>query len=77
LRGELPPGYFKQIIFTFNPWSDKIWLKKRFFDTPNTKDKLALTTTYRCNEWLGEDDLQVFEDMKKNYPRRFRIEGDG
>jgi len=36
-----------------------------------------MTTTYRCNEWLGEDDIKVFEDMKVKYPRRFRIEGDG
>lgn len=23
IRGELPPGYFKQITLTFNPWSEK------------------------------------------------------
>lgn len=77
LRGELPFGYFKQIIFTFNPWSDKIWIKKRFFDTPNSDNKLALTTTYECNEWLGPDDLAVFEEMKIHYPRRYKIEGEG
>ena len=32
IRGELPKGYFKQIILSFNPWSEKHWLKKRFFD---------------------------------------------
>lgn len=49
IRGELPEGYFKQIIITFNPWSEKHWLKKRFFDTedPNI---LAITTTYKVNE---------------------------
>lgn len=77
LRGAVPPGYFKQIIFTFNPWSDKIWIKSRFFDTPNDENKLAITTTYRCNEWLGEEDIALFEDMKKNNPIRFRVEGDG
>lgn len=77
LRGAVPEGYFKQIIFTFNPWSDKIWIKKRFFDTPNDENKLAMTTTYRCNEWLGPEDIALFEDMKINNPTRFRVEGDG
>ena len=77
MRGELPPGYFKQCIFTFNPWNEQTWLKPRFFDTPNDENKLALTTTYRCNEWLGPDDLQLFENMKKDNPARFRVEGDG
>ncbi|MFT9498034.1 PBSX family phage terminase large subunit [Anaerosolibacter sp.] len=73
IRGELPEGYFKQITLTFNPWSDKHWLKKRFFDTEDDRT-LALTTTYRCNEFLGEDDRRQFELMS---PRRKRIEGDG
>ena len=30
-----------------------------------------------CNEWLGEDDLKVYEKMKINNPRRYRIEGLG
>ncbi len=77
LRGAVPEGYFKQIIFTFNPWSDKIWIKPRFFDTPNDENKLAMTTTYRCNEWLGPEDIALFEDMKINNPIRFRVEGDG
>lgn len=77
LRGQLPAGYFKQIIFTFNPWSDKSWIKKRFFDVPNNENKLALTTTYQCNQWLGPDDIKVFEDMKQKYPRRYKIEGLG
>lgn len=77
LRGAIPEGYFKQIIFTFNPWSDKTWIKARFFDTPNDFNKLALTTTYRCNEWLGPEDIAIFEEMKINNPMRFRVEGDG
>ena len=76
IRGSLPEGYYKQVILTFNPWSDKSWLKKRFFDTPNSEDKLALTTTYHCNEWLGADDMKVFEEMKSNH-RRYSIEGLG
>lgn len=76
IRGELPPGYFKQITLTFNPWSEKHWLKKRFFDVKD-EDILALTTNYKCNEFLGEDDRRIFAKMKKNNPRRYNIEGLG
>lgn len=76
IRGELPPGYFKQITLTFNPWSEKHWLKKRFFDVKDD-DILALTTNYKCNEFLGEDDKRIFAKMKKNNPRRYNIEGLG
>lgn len=77
IRGEMPKGYFKQFIFTFNPWSEQTWIKKRFFDTPNDENKLALTTTYKCNEWLGPEDIAIFEDMKRRNPRRYVVEGEG
>lgn len=76
IRGELPPGYYKQITLTFNPWSEKHWMKKRFFDVKDD-DTLSLTTNYLCNEFLGEDDRLLFEKMKKNNPRRYSIEGMG
>ena len=76
IRGEMPPGYFKQITLSFNPWSEKHWLKRRFFDIKDN-DILASTTTYKCNEYLGKDDIQVFEKMKLNNPRRYNIEGLG
>ena len=76
IRGELPPGYFKQITLTFNPWSDKHWLKRRFFDEKD-EDILAITTNYMCNEWLGEDDTKLFEKMKIKYPKRYKVEGLG
>ena len=31
IRGQLPEGYFKQIVLTFNPWHESSWLRKRFF----------------------------------------------
>lgn len=37
----------------------------------------AATTNYMCNEWLGDDDLQVFEDMKVQNPRRYQVAGLG
>lgn len=76
IRGQLPDGYYKQLIITFNPWSEKHWLKRRFFDKED-KDILAITTTYKCNEWLGPDDKALFEKMKVENPRRYNIEGLG
>lgn len=76
IRGMMPPGLFKQITLTFNPWSETSWIKKRFFDTPNP-EVLALTTTYRCNEWLDDQDRRIFEDMARDNPARYRIEGLG
>lgn len=76
IRGELPPGYFKQHIVTFNPWSDRHWLKKRFFDVGD-EDVLAITTNYLCNEFLGDDDKKVFEKMRETNPERYRVEGLG
>jgi len=76
IRGELPPGYFKQLTLTFNPWNEKHWLKKRFFDA-KSNNILAVTTNYKCNEFLGEDDRELFEWMKIHNPRRYKIEGLG
>lgn len=75
IRGQLPEGMYHQVVLTFNPWSDRHWLKKRFFDesSPNV---LALTTNYMCNEFLSESDLALFEEMKKN-PKRYQVAGLG
>ena len=76
IRGECPEGLWKQITITFNPWNERHWLKKRFFDSPDP-EVLALTTNYKCNEWLDEADKMVFERMKKTNPRRYAVAGLG
>lgn len=76
IRGTVPEGLFKQITITLNPWNERHWIKKRFFDTED-KDILAKTTNYLCNEWLDEADLKVFENMKKSNPRRYQVAGLG
>ena len=76
IRGEVQDGLFKQVTLTFNPWNDRHWLKRKFFDNPD-KDTLAMTTNYTCNEWLDEADLQVFETMKEKNPRRYQVAGLG
>ena len=76
IRGRMPAGLRPQVTLTFNPWSDRSWLKSRFFDRPSP-NIFAATTTYRCNEWLSEEDKAIFADMEKNNPRRYAIEGNG
>ncbi len=76
MLGDCPPGLFKQITLTFNPWNEKTWLKKRFFDDPD-EDTLAITTNYKCNEWLSEADISVFEKMRERNPRRYQVAGLG
>ena len=77
IRGQVPPGLFKQWTITFNPWNEHHWLKKRFFDAQPDPDILALTTNYLCNEWLDSADIKVFEDMKRRNPRRYAVAGLG
>ncbi len=77
VRGEVPPPLFKQTTLTFNPWSETHWLKRRFFDGQRDSDVLAMTTNYTCNEWLDEADKRMFERMKRDNPRRYRVAGLG
>lgn len=52
IRGQLPEGYFKQIVLTFNPWHESSWLRKRFF-------------VLREGETL-DDDLPYIPNMQKS-----------
>lgn len=75
-RGETEPPLFKQTTLTFNPWSAQHWLKRRFFDE-ESPDVLAMTTNYRCNEFLDAADRAVYENMRRRYPRRYAVAGLG
>lgn len=75
-RGEVPPPLFKQTTLTFNPWSAEHWLRGRFFESQRP-EVLAMTTTYRCNEFLDQADLAVFEEMKRRQPQRYAVAGMG
>lgn len=76
IRGVVEKPLFKQIIITLNPWNERHWIKKRFFDKEND-NTLAITTNYTCNEWLDDSDKKLFEDMKVNNPRRYQVAGLG
>lgn len=79
IRGSVDsPDFFKQVTVTFNPWSERHWLKPTFFDE-DTKlnNTFSYTTTYRVNEWLDEVDIARYEDLYRTNPRRARIVCDG
>lgn len=76
IRGVVPDGLFKQVTLTLNPWNEHHWIKKRFFDSPDD-ETLAMTTNYKCNEWLDKADLKVFETMRKQNPKRYKVAGLG
>lgn len=79
IRGAIPDEFsdlWKMWTITFNPWNERHWLKARFFDHPD-EQTLALTTNYKCNEWLDAADLKVFEDMRIRNPRRYKVAGLG
>ena len=75
IRGQLPPGYFHQHTLIFNPWHE-CWLKTKFFDAPPSDNILAITTTYKCNEFLSDSDYELFERMKRDNPRRYAVAGE-
>ena len=79
IRGSYDsPDFFKQITVTFNPWNERHWLKAAFFDRETSRaDTLAMTTTFRCNEWLDDVDIQRYMDLYETNPRRARIVCDG
>lgn len=76
IRGAIPDPLYKQWIITFNPWNEKHWIKRRFFGRQDD-NILAMTTNYKCNEWLDTSDLKLFEDMRLHNPRRYRVAGLG
>lgn len=79
IRGSVDdPEFFKQITITFNPWSERHWLKPTFFDE-DTKlnNTFSYTTTFKVNEWLDDVDIGRYEDLYRTNPRRARIVCDG
>ena len=76
IRGAVPKDLFKQITLTFNPWSEETWIKSRFFDRKNP-DVFFKTTTWRCNEWIDENDRNVFLNLEKHHPKRAKVESFG
>lgn len=79
IRGSVDDkNFFKQITVTFNPWSERHWLKSAFFDEETRfNDVFADTTTYRDNEWLDQQDIDRYEDLWRINPRRAAVVANG
>lgn len=77
-REKMENEFFKQITLTFNPWSERHWLKAYFFDKETrVHDSFTDTTTFRINEWLDQKDRSRYLDLYRTNPRRARIVCDG
>lgn len=84
LRGVLPKPLFYQMTFTFNPYSDKTWLKSRYFDLVDPKsgisedgDIMAITRNFDCNEFLDEGFLKEMDRIKRLHPNEYNVVGLG
>lgn len=72
------PEFFLQVTVSFNPWSDKHWLKRAFFDKETRYDDCySTTTTYQCNEFISDKDKSRYEDLKRTNPTRYQVVGLG
>lgn len=84
IRGVLPKPLFYQMTFTFNPYSDKTWLKSRYFDHVNPDTGLsddgrimAITRNFDCNEFLDEDFLAEMDRIRRLHPNEYNVVGLG
>lgn len=76
LRGKLPDGQFYQIRMTFNPVNKNHWIKKVFFDMPDT-DVLTHHSTYLMNRFIDEAYRRRMERRRIVDPEGYRIYGLG
>lgn len=76
LRGQLPDGQFYQIRCTFNPVNKNHWIKKVFFDIPDT-NVMTHHSTYLGNRFIDEAYRQRMERRKIVDPEGYQIYGLG
>lgn len=76
LRGELPLGQFYQIRMTFNPVNKNHWIKKVFFDIPDS-NVLTHHSTYLGNRFIDNAYRQRMERRKLVDPEGYQIYGLG
>lgn len=76
LRGELPPGQFYQIRMTFNPVNKNHWIKKVFFDLPDS-NVLTHHSTYLMNRFIDDAYKARMERRKAVDPEGYQIYGLG
>lgn len=76
LRGELPEGQFYQIRMTFNPVNKSHWIKKVFFDFPDS-NVLTHHSTYLDNRFIDAAYHARMKRRKETDPEGYQIYGLG
>lgn len=76
LRGALPDGQFYQIRCTFNPVNKNHWIKKVFFDIPDS-NVLTHHSTYLMNRFIDDAYRARMERRKAVDPEGYQIYGLG
>lgn len=76
IRGNMPNGLWKQLTLTYNPWVSSHWTKERFWDNTDPQ-AFTLTTTYKDNEFLDQQDINKIEGLRATNPERFKVVGLG
>lgn len=76
LRGQLPDGQFYQIRMTFNPVNKNHWIKKVFFDIPDS-NVITHHSTYLDNRFIDEAYKARMERRKIVDPDGYQIYGCG
>lgn len=64
IRGTVPDGLFKQVTLTFNPWNERSWLKRRFFDNVSVGGGPGEQSTHRSARDSSRSDVLA---MTTNY----------
>ena len=76
LRGRLPSGLYYQMTFTFNPISDKHWIKKRLWDYQDD-ETIKSHSTYLQNRFIDEAYKKRMERRRLLDPQGYKIYGLG
>lgn len=76
LRGELPKGLFYQIRLTFNPVSANHWIKRLFFDIPDS-NVFTHHSTYLQNRFIDDAYRKRMDRRKLTDPEGYKIYGLG
>lgn len=76
LRGRLPPGLYYQMTFTFNPISDKHWIKKRLWDYSDD-ETIKNHSTFLDNRYIDDGYKRRMERRRILDPEGYKIYGLG
>lgn len=76
LRGLLPSNLFYQMTMTFNPISDKHWIKRKFWDYQD-RDIIKHHSTYLDNRFIDDAYSRRMERRRQLDPQGYRVYGLG